>query len=1167
MMIQIFVLLLFQSVISISERHLREKIDGEYRIIHDYYAEVDSKRKRRSSLLVNQTISDDDEFEHYFTFKTADSNDLRFAVTLDSGSDSGCKFYSGRVVGQDDSEATLSDCFGGLWSGMIHMDDELWILDHLEDSSQRRAHVIYRLDDDVNSVLSTKNSNSLVRDTFDFLPPSSRRSRSRRAAAAFRSSLPTRSNMKKPALNVTIEVTVGDDLVQHYQEIVNKKQTNDAAGREYSLEKYIDALMKYTNDIYKHSSLTSRFHFHRVGKVQKLEKRETDSIMSYNGAQETLMEFCSHSGRNGFTPFWEPGKKNGDGETKHASILLTRRPFGPAGMATIDKICSPNPYSKTECPGAIVIEEGVATAFVIAHELGHLLGIRTHDGDPGNACADAIAENSMMAAQVNSKFGSFTWSICSNRELGESYVKKGSQCLEKANEIQHRPGFRSNRMQNQVRSTVPIVDLTIFTADQQCQQTFGAEWTRCPEGQYPSESKFCQNLWCKTPQNPALCRTKDAPAESTPCPLGNGQEGKCFSGTCIGHDIGSYQRPGYFSNWSTWSTCNVECGTGTRLRTRSCSTGNSFECEGDDTDFMVCNTHECVEPVDKRIDACYKKTGNSNMIPFVPNHNDNPCHLSCKIYGSEPEIIWPKRPVREEDQWVPDGTFCDYRVPHGGICVQGKCQQVDCEGRRGGRKQVDECGVCGGDGSQCQEQRGAETVKGKSKKSTKRAALTIPANAYGIVLSIKARTRYYKIFFTDKQSNKEYQMWPLEEQSRRKRRVEFGHEAAIGGAQFSVNQVQSGHYGKSSRNRRKRSPRVIPSIRTEGQSHTVSEIQVEVEVTRGKKAKKGVRIQYQYNVHRSAIENAQNDFVWEHDGWKSCPPNDARGCAMKNRVKKPIFVCKSRRTGNRHNDDDCNMLKKPKYPRPQPCAPCPFYEWSPGKWGSCPINQCGDERYRYRKVYCRNGDKNIVDDYYCAHLPNKPAESNPCKPVPCTPKWHSGEYSPCSVTCGDGYKERVVECRRGKEVVGDEQCYRENSFVPERRAACYVSCQQTESFCIDKSAMCEKIASNDNFCSPKSKIAKFCCASCRRLGRNTRLKARLTPRYTYEDYHLTDFNKIEPLPSPGPNDEPEYYNSEYDSEEDIINPNDDLFSRKRRSDDYSSSFLEEYREPPSSELS
>ena len=71
-------------------------------------------------------------------------------------------------------------------------------------------------------------------------------------------------------------------------------------------------------------------------------------------------------------------------------------------------------------------------------------------------------------------------------------------------------------------------------------------------------------------------------------------------------------------------------------------------------------------------------------------------------------------------------------------------------------------------------------------------------------------------------------MWPLEEQSRRKRHVEFGHEAAIGGAQFSVNQVQSRRIGQSSRNRKKRSPRMMPSIRTEGQSRTFSEIKVEV---------------------------------------------------------------------------------------------------------------------------------------------------------------------------------------------------------------------------------------------------------------------------------------------------------------------------------------------------
>ena len=141
--------------------------------------------------------SDSEDFEHFFTFQFADSSSLRFAATLDSTSDSGCKFYSGRVVGQEDSSATLSDCFGfgksfksvnnaifkrwnqnkskqklgeklmtftfdfepfsnpvfsGLWSGLVTMNDELWILDHLEDSYRNR-HVIYRLDDDMNSVL------------------------------------------------------------------------------------------------------------------------------------------------------------------------------------------------------------------------------------------------------------------------------------------------------------------------------------------------------------------------------------------------------------------------------------------------------------------------------------------------------------------------------------------------------------------------------------------------------------------------------------------------------------------------------------------------------------------------------------------------------------------------------------------------------------------------------------------------------------------------------------------------------------------------------------------------------------------------------------------------------------------------------------------------------
>jgi hypothetical protein len=60
-----------------------------------------------------------------------------------------------------------------------------------------------------------------------------------------------------------------------------------------------------------------------------------------------------------------------------------------------------------------------------------------------------------------------------------------------------------------------------------------------------------------------------------------------------------------------------------------------------------------------------------------------------------------------------------------------------------------------------------------------------------------------------------------------------------------------------------------------------------------------------------------------------------------------------------------------------------------------------------------------------------------------------------------------------------------------------------------------------------------------------------------------DFNHF--FSSPDPNeDAPDYYNSDYDmSEDDIVNPNDNLFARKRRSgEDFSSpSFSEVFYNP------
>ena len=59
------------------------------------------------------------------------------------------------------------------------------------------------------------------------------------------------------------------------------------------------------------------------------------------------------------------------------SVWLTRRHIGgPSGYAPVSGACDP----ARSC--ALIREEGLSSAFIIAHELGHILGM-THDGDKG----------------------------------------------------------------------------------------------------------------------------------------------------------------------------------------------------------------------------------------------------------------------------------------------------------------------------------------------------------------------------------------------------------------------------------------------------------------------------------------------------------------------------------------------------------------------------------------------------------------------------------------------------------------------------------------------------------------------------------------------------------------------------------------------------------------
>ncbi|XP_059474389.1 protein madd-4 isoform X5 [Neocloeon triangulifer] len=155
-------------------------------------------------------------------------------------------------------------------------------------------------------------------------------------------------------------------------------------------------------------------------------------------------------------------------------------------------------------------------------------------------------------------------------------------------------------------------------------------------------------------------------------------------------------RPGWAA-WSEWSTCSRTCDGGASYQLRRCTAPPG--CRGEPVRYRICNMQPCSDNGDFREQQCAAYNDipyEGHLYKWSASHDEyEPCALTCKTRSADGRSTL----VVQLAPKVQDGTRCR----HGSLdmCISGKCQRVGCDLKIGSTLHVDECGVCGGNGSSC----------------------------------------------------------------------------------------------------------------------------------------------------------------------------------------------------------------------------------------------------------------------------------------------------------------------------------------------------------------------------------------------------------------------------------------------------------------------------------
>lgn len=430
-------------------------------------------------------------------------------------------------------------------------------------------------------------------------------------------------------------------------------------------------------------------------------------------AAEMLRNFCQ----------WQQGLNVPDEDSPlhfDTAVLFTRQDLCGAatcatlGMADVGTVCDP----ARSC--AVVEDDGLQSAFTVAHELGHVFNMLHDTAQPCRELnGDTGATRRVMAPVLSSLEPGEMWSPCSARFITDFLDNGHGHCL-----LDQPPEWLP------LPSALPG---SVYPLLRQCQLAFGPESRHCGDLQPP-----CARLWCTGHTGGrSVCQTKHFPwADGTPCAPGS----VCMDGACVSTTrMQELTTPvdGAWGPWGPWSGCSRSCGGGVRLSHRDCTApaprhGGRY-CRGKRTRVQSCSVEECPggSALAFREEQCAAYNHRPELARGLPAPRDWVPRYSGVAERDRCKLICQSQTLgyyHVLQQRVADGTPCSPEST--GVCVRGRCIPAGCDRVIGSKKKFDKCMSCGGDGSGCTKVSGSFTKARYGYNDV----VTIPAGATHVLV-------------------------------------------------------------------------------------------------------------------------------------------------------------------------------------------------------------------------------------------------------------------------------------------------------------------------------------------------------------------------------------------------------------------------------------------------